>query len=90
MIVMVGTSIVPLAKYLHSRIAAPPEAPDPLPPPPDDSSAQTLNWPGVEFSQPQEAAAEQLAGWLLASQAFARFDNPKTSMVIRRKCMAAR
>jgi hypothetical protein len=89
MIVMVGTSMVPLAKYLHSRIAAPPEAPDP-PPPPDDSSAQTLNWPGVEFSQSQEAAAEQFAGWLLASQAFARFDNPKTSSVIRRKCMAAR
>jgi hypothetical protein len=89
MIVMVGTSMVPLAKNLHSRIAAPPEAPDPLPPP-DDSSAQTLNWPGVEFSQSQEAAAEQFAGWLLASQAFARFDNPKTSSVIRRKCMAAR
>jgi hypothetical protein len=89
MIVMVGTSMVPLAKYVHWRIAAPPEAPDPLPPP-DDSSAQTLNWPGVEFSQSQEGSAEQLAGWLLASQAPARFDNPKTSIVTRRKCIATR
>jgi len=90
MIVMVGMSMVPLAKYLHSRIVAPPDALDPLPPPPDDSSAQTLNWPGVESSQSQEAEAEQLAGWLLASKTFATFAKPIASRVTMKKCMTAR
>jgi hypothetical protein len=90
MIVMVGTSIVPFAKYLHSRMPAPPVPTEPLLPPPDDSSAQTLNSPGVEFSQSQEAVVEQPAAWLLASQTFAKFANPNAKKVTRRKCMAAR